>query len=74
METDEDRKDYKQEKFHSLSIPTPLKLTGTERGWNGERREGRREAVYFFQYTCHGERRGIEEERHTKDHECSSSL
>jgi hypothetical protein len=62
METVENRTDYKQEKFHSLLIPTPLKLMETKRGWNGEQREGRRQAVYFFQYTCHGERRGIEEE------------
>jgi hypothetical protein len=48
METDENRTDYKQEKFRSLSIPTPLKLMGTKRGWNGEKR---REVVYF-QYTC----------------------
>jgi hypothetical protein len=41
METDEKRKDYKQEKSHSLSIHMPLKLTRTKRGWNGERREER---------------------------------
>jgi hypothetical protein len=56
METDENQKDYKQEKFSSLSIHMPLKSTRTKRGWNGERREGRREAVYFFQYTCHNKR------------------
>jgi hypothetical protein len=58
METDEDQKDYKQEKFHSLSIMMPLKLTGIKRGWN---REKIREVVYF-EYTRHGKRRGIEEE------------
>jgi hypothetical protein len=52
METDENQTDYKQEKLCSLSIPTPLKLTGTKRGWNGEKR---REVVYF-QYTRHGKR------------------
>jgi hypothetical protein len=62
METDENRTNYKQEKFRSLSIPMPLKLIETKRGWNGERKEGRREVVYFFQYTCHGKRRGIGEE------------
>jgi hypothetical protein len=44
IETDENRIDYKQEKFHSLSIRTPLYLTRTKRGWNGEER---REVVYF---------------------------
>jgi hypothetical protein len=29
METDENQKDYKQEKFRSLSIRTPLYLTRT---------------------------------------------
>jgi hypothetical protein len=58
METDEDQKDYEQEKFYSLSILTPLKLMRTKRGWNGEKR---REVVYF-QYTRHGKRQGIEEE------------
>jgi hypothetical protein len=58
METDENRKDYKQEKFHSLSIHMPLKSTRTKRGWNGDREKG--EVVYFFQYTRHGKRRGIE--------------
>jgi hypothetical protein len=53
METDKNRKDYKQEKFRPLLIPTPLKLTGTKRGWNGEKR---REVVNFFQYTRHGKR------------------
>jgi hypothetical protein len=48
METNENQTDYKQEKFRSLSIPMPLKLMETKRGWNGERREGRKEAVYFF--------------------------
>jgi len=55
METIENRKDYEQEKFRSLSFHTPLYLTRTKRGWNGERREERGEAVYF-QYTHHGKR------------------
>jgi hypothetical protein len=71
MEIDENQKDYKQEKFRSLSIPMPLKLMGTKRGWKGERRA---EAVYFFQYTCHGRRQGTGEEWHTKEHKCSISL
>jgi hypothetical protein len=36
METDENKKDYKQEKFCSLSICTPVYLMRTKRGWNGE--------------------------------------
>jgi hypothetical protein len=32
-----------------------------------KRRKERREAVYFFQYTRHGKRRGIVEKRHTKE-------
>jgi hypothetical protein len=59
METDENRKDYKQEKFRSLLIRTPLYLTRTKREWNGERRA---EAVYFSQYTRHSKRRGIGKE------------
>jgi len=55
METIENRKDYKQEKFCSLSIRTPLYLTRTKRGWNRERKEERGEAVYF-KYTRHGKR------------------
>jgi hypothetical protein len=34
IETDENRIDYKQAKFRSLSIRTPLSLTRTKRGWN----------------------------------------
>jgi hypothetical protein len=64
IETDENRTVYKQEKFRSLSILMPLKLTGTKRGWNGEKR---REVVNFFQYTRHGKRRGIGREQQTKN-------
>jgi hypothetical protein len=64
METNKNRKDYKQEKFCSLLIPMPLNLMGTKRGWNGEKR---REVVNFFQYTCHGKRRGIRREQHIKN-------
>jgi hypothetical protein len=32
METDENQKDYKKEKFHSLSIRTPLYLMRTKGG------------------------------------------
>jgi hypothetical protein len=69
METGEDQKDYKQEKFCSLSIPMPLKLMRTKRGWNGEKR---REVVYF-QYTHHGKRRALKK-RHAKEHECPNDL
>jgi hypothetical protein len=44
MEIDENQKTASR-KFCSLSIPTPLKLMETKRGWNGEQREGRREVV-----------------------------
>jgi hypothetical protein len=59
METNEHQKDYKQEKFCSLSIHTPFIIDeNQERVEWGERAE----VVIFFQYTCHGKRRGIEEE------------
>jgi hypothetical protein len=42
METDENQKGYKQEKFRYLSIHTALYLTRTKRGWNrgGEKKGG----------------------------------
>jgi hypothetical protein len=39
-----------------------------------ERGAKRRGAVYFFQYTRHGKRRGIGKERHTRELGCSSYL
>jgi hypothetical protein len=38
----------------------PLKSTRTKRGWNRERREERREAVCFFQYTCQAKDEALE--------------
>jgi hypothetical protein len=57
--------------------PNPYSIViggNQERVERKRRRKGRREAVYFFQHTRHGKRRGIGEERHAKEHECSSYL